>query len=163
MSASSQCTYPISSVRVSQHSSVHRANSSRDSWIRAQPLRQLRPSPPAGDVSHRDGDGLLLSDQHDQPLAACDTGVQKIPRAEPGTGLVCLEIGRLDDLRPLLGLVGNEFPEFDRRHWHRQGTVLAGTDGMTTMTWGPRQCPRSASVGRLRERRRASVLRSVSH
>jgi hypothetical protein len=42
-----------------------------------QPFAQLRPAPPAGDVAHGDGDGLLLSDQHDQALAARDTGVEK--------------------------------------------------------------------------------------
>ena len=43
-----------------------------------QPLAQLRPPPPARNVAHRDGDGLLLSDQHDQPLAACDAGAEKV-------------------------------------------------------------------------------------
>jgi hypothetical protein len=27
----------------------------------------------ARDISHRDGDGLLLADQYDKSLAACDT------------------------------------------------------------------------------------------
>ena len=44
-----------------------------------QPFAQLRPTTPARDVAHCDGDGLLLSDQHDQPLAACDAGVEKVP------------------------------------------------------------------------------------
>src|SRR5262249_28768475 len=48
-------------------------------WAGAQPPAQLRPSPPARDVAHRDGDGFLLPDQHDQPLAACDAGVEKVP------------------------------------------------------------------------------------
>jgi len=46
---------------------------------RTQPLRQLRPPPPARGVTHRDGHGLLLPHQHDQPLASGDTGVEKIP------------------------------------------------------------------------------------
>ena len=45
----------------------------------AQPLRQLRPPPPARGVTHRDGDRLLLSDKNDQPLASGDAGVEKIP------------------------------------------------------------------------------------
>ena len=44
-----------------------------------QPLAELRPPPPARDVAHRDGDGLLLPDQHDQPLAAGDAGVEQVP------------------------------------------------------------------------------------
>ena len=39
-----------------------------------QPFLQLRPPPAARHVAHCDGDGLLLSDQHDQPLAARDAG-----------------------------------------------------------------------------------------
>jgi hypothetical protein len=39
---------------------------------RRQPLLQLRPTPPTRDVAHRDHGGLLLPDQHDQPLAASD-------------------------------------------------------------------------------------------
>jgi hypothetical protein len=44
---------------------------------RQQPA-QLRPPPLAGDVAHRDGDGLLLFNQNDQPLAAGDAGVEQI-------------------------------------------------------------------------------------
>ena len=33
----------------------------------------------SGCVPHRDGDGFLLPDQHDQPLAARDAGVEKVP------------------------------------------------------------------------------------
>src|SRR5439155_13218048 len=48
-------------------------------WVGTQPLLQLRPTPLARDVAYRDGNGLLLPDQHDQPLAAGDAGVEKIP------------------------------------------------------------------------------------
>jgi hypothetical protein len=44
-----------------------------------QPLAQLRPPPPTRYVPRRDGDGLLLPDQNDQPLAASDAGVEKVP------------------------------------------------------------------------------------
>jgi hypothetical protein len=37
------------------------------SRFQCQPLAQLRPPPPAQDIAYRDGDGLLLPDQHDQP------------------------------------------------------------------------------------------------
>src|SRR5215467_4811089 len=51
----------------------------RRGCARAQPLLQLRPTPPTRDVAHRDSDGLLLSDQHDKLLAAGDAGVKKVP------------------------------------------------------------------------------------
>jgi hypothetical protein len=35
-------------------------------------IPQLRPPPPARDIAHRDGDGLLLPDQYHKPLAAGD-------------------------------------------------------------------------------------------
>jgi hypothetical protein len=34
---------------------------------------------PARDVAHRDGDGLFLADQYNQPLPTCDAGVEKVP------------------------------------------------------------------------------------
>jgi hypothetical protein len=43
-----------------------------------QPFAQLRPAASARDVAHRDGDGLLLPDQHNQPLAACDASVEQV-------------------------------------------------------------------------------------
>ena len=45
---------------------------------RTQPFAQLRPAASARDVAHRDGDGLLLPDQHNQPLAACDASVEQV-------------------------------------------------------------------------------------
>ena len=42
-----------------------------------QPLLQLRPTPAARDVAHCDGDGLLLPNQNDKPLAAGDAGVEE--------------------------------------------------------------------------------------
>ena len=44
-----------------------------------QPLIKFGPPPSAGDVTNRDGDCLFLSNQHDQPLAAGDAGVEKVP------------------------------------------------------------------------------------
>jgi|ERR1700722_10174654 hypothetical protein len=44
-----------------------------------QPLGQFRPSTSARDVAHRDGDGLSLADQYNQPLSTCDAGVEKVP------------------------------------------------------------------------------------
>src|SRR5271167_24603 len=44
-----------------------------------QPLSQLRPAPPARNIANRDGDGLLLTHQHDQPLASGDSGVEQVP------------------------------------------------------------------------------------
>jgi hypothetical protein len=44
-----------------------------------QPFRQLGPSPSTRDVAYSDGDGLLLPDEYDQPLAARDAGVEKVP------------------------------------------------------------------------------------
>jgi hypothetical protein len=41
---------------------------------RAQPFRQLRPPAPARGISDCDGNGFLLPDQHDQPLAARGMG-----------------------------------------------------------------------------------------
>ena len=46
---------------------------------RPQPLVQLRPAPPAGDVANGDGDRLLLTDQDHEAFAAGDAGVEKIP------------------------------------------------------------------------------------
>jgi hypothetical protein len=39
--------------------------------------------------------------------------------AERTSPLFRLDVGRSDHLGPLLDLVGNKFPEFGRRHWHR--------------------------------------------
>ena len=47
--------------------------------IRHEPFVQLRPSPPPRDVFYRDGDSLLLADQHDQPFAARDAGIEQVP------------------------------------------------------------------------------------
>jgi hypothetical protein len=46
---------------------------------RTQPFLQLRPPPPTRDVAYRDGDGLFLTDQHDQPFAARYAGVEQVP------------------------------------------------------------------------------------
>src|SRR5262249_23360854 len=47
--------------------------------LRAQPFCQLRPPAPPRDVAHRNGDGLLLSNQADQLLASGNAGVEKVP------------------------------------------------------------------------------------
>src|SRR6266436_2612165 len=44
------------------------------SFFRCQPFMQLRPAPPARDVSDSNGDGLLLTDQNDQLLAPGEAG-----------------------------------------------------------------------------------------
>ena len=46
--------------------------------FRYQPLAQLRPPPPPRHVTHRDGDGFPLSDQHHKPLAARDASVEQV-------------------------------------------------------------------------------------
>ncbi len=43
-----------------------------------QPFIELRPAPPAGDIFHRDGGGLLLADQHDELFTPRDAGVEQI-------------------------------------------------------------------------------------
>ena len=43
-----------------------------------QPLCQFRPST-TRDVADRDGDGLFLTDQYNQPCSTCDAGVEKVP------------------------------------------------------------------------------------
>jgi hypothetical protein len=45
---------------------------------RAQPFSQFRPPPPPRDIAHRDGNGLLLSNQHHEPLPSGDSGVEEI-------------------------------------------------------------------------------------
>jgi hypothetical protein len=45
---------------------------------RLEPLAQLRPAAPPGDAAHRDGNGFLLADQNDKPLAAGNAGIQQI-------------------------------------------------------------------------------------
>ena len=35
--------------------------------------------PPTRDVLHRDGDGLSLPNQHDQPLATRHAGIEQVP------------------------------------------------------------------------------------
>jgi hypothetical protein len=47
-------------------------------WAASQPLPQLRPTPPPRDVLHGDCHGLLLADEHDQLLAACDARVDQV-------------------------------------------------------------------------------------
>jgi hypothetical protein len=47
-------------------------------WAGTQPFAQLRPTPPARDVAYRDSDSFLLANQHDEPLAAGDAGVDQI-------------------------------------------------------------------------------------
>jgi hypothetical protein len=72
-------------VCVRQRGGVGRTRTSNQAVIvkgwrcRAQAFCQLRPSPPARHVTHRNGDRLLLSNQHDQLLASGDAGVEKIP------------------------------------------------------------------------------------
>jgi hypothetical protein len=44
----------------------------------AQPLGQLRPSAPPRNITHRDGNRLLLTNQNDQPRASGDAGVEKV-------------------------------------------------------------------------------------
>ena len=46
--------------------------------VRAQPLAQLRPTPPTRDVAHSNSDSLLLPNQNDKPLAARDARVEKV-------------------------------------------------------------------------------------
>ena len=43
-----------------------------------QTCGRLSKGPPARDVEHRDGDGLLLPNENDKPLASCDPGVEQI-------------------------------------------------------------------------------------
>src|SRR6516225_6385424 len=43
-----------------------------------QPFCQLRPPPSPRDIAHRNGDGLLLSNQHHEPLPSGDAGVEEI-------------------------------------------------------------------------------------
>src|SRR5215469_17383043 len=45
---------------------------------RAQPFCQLRPPSPPRDVAHRNGNGLLLSNHHDEPLPSGDASVEEI-------------------------------------------------------------------------------------
>ena len=66
-------------MAVSRHQSTGHADRPREGRAGTQPLLQLRPTPPARDVAHRDGDGLLLPDQNDKPIAAGDAGVEKVP------------------------------------------------------------------------------------
>ena len=49
-----------------------------DLLIFRQPLLQLRPSPAPRHVADGNGNGFLLPDEHDQPLAARDAGVEQI-------------------------------------------------------------------------------------
>src|SRR5262245_33558023 len=44
-----------------------------------QPLGQLRPPAPARNVAYGNGDGLLLSNQHYQPLAPSDARIKEVP------------------------------------------------------------------------------------
>jgi hypothetical protein len=44
-----------------------------------QPFGKLRPTPPSGDSADRDGNRLLLADQHDEVFASGDAGVEQIP------------------------------------------------------------------------------------
>ena len=44
-----------------------------------QPLVQLRPAPASRGFAHRDGDRLLLADQHRQPLSPRDPGLEQVP------------------------------------------------------------------------------------
>jgi hypothetical protein len=59
--------------------SARRADLPRDGLPGTQPLGQFRPPTSARDVAHRDGDGLSLADQYDEPLPTCDAGVEKVP------------------------------------------------------------------------------------
>ena len=45
----------------------------------AQPLVQLRPPSAARHILYCNGDGLLLADEHDKPLAAGHAGVEQVP------------------------------------------------------------------------------------
>ena len=58
---------------------ARRTDLPRDGLPGSQPLGQFRPPTPARDVAHRDGDGLFLADQYNQPLPTCDAGVEKVP------------------------------------------------------------------------------------
>lgn len=58
--------------------STRHANRPRKGRAETQPFTQLRPASPTRDVAHRDGDGLLLPNQNDKPLAAGDAGVEQI-------------------------------------------------------------------------------------
>src|SRR5215207_668025 len=55
------------------------ANPPCGGWTRTQPLTEFRPPSPARNVAHRDGHGLLLPDQDDQPLPARNAGVEQVP------------------------------------------------------------------------------------
>jgi hypothetical protein len=50
-----------------------------------QSLAQLRPTPPAGGVAHRDCDGLLLPDQHDHPITLRAGADRLAARVSPDT------------------------------------------------------------------------------
>src|SRR5262245_29393069 len=60
----------------------HRSNRHTDRlWpgqTGAQPLAEFRPPPPSRDVTYRDRDSLLLTDQHDQLLAPGDARIEQI-------------------------------------------------------------------------------------
>jgi len=45
---------------------------------RGQAGAKVRIAPPARDVAYRDGDGLLLTNQHYKPPAVRDAGVEQI-------------------------------------------------------------------------------------
>ena len=59
--------------------SSSRGQGTRADWGWGEPFVQLGPAPTPRNVLHRDGDSLLLSDQHDQPLAAGDAGIKQVP------------------------------------------------------------------------------------
>jgi hypothetical protein len=66
-------------MRFVGNSSSHPSTIGAYGRLRCQQLAQFRPTPPARDVADRDGDGLLLSNQNDKPLAAGNASVEKIP------------------------------------------------------------------------------------
>src|SRR4051812_6294222 len=49
------------------------------STVGLQPFPQLRPAPPTRYVTDCDGDGLLLSDQHDELFTARNAGIEQVP------------------------------------------------------------------------------------
>src|ERR1039458_3158994 len=64
-------------------------------------------------VTHGDGDRLLLADQHNQPLAACHSGVEQVPLEH---GVVLCQDG--DDDRGILRALA--FVNFRSVSWHQR-------------------------------------------
>ena len=63
---------------LARHAPARQFATASFSRFSGKPFGQLRPPAPSGGIAHRNGDGLLLPNQHNQLLASGDAGVEKV-------------------------------------------------------------------------------------